>query len=309
MAQLPELLRGLLSLGNAASSVSSSSSADGGDGDEGSAALATLSAVCGWAYFVAWSLSFYPQVIDNFRRRSVVGLSFDFLLLNVSGFTLYSLFNCCMFWSSEIHREYFARHSSATSIPVKLNDVVFALHALALTLVSIVQCFFFERGGQRPSIPVMVGAAAGWTVAMVFVVLGGAGVVRWLDTIDVFSYLKLAVTLTKYVPQAVMNFRRKCTEGWSIGNIILDITGGILSFAQMVIDGINYDNWMDFWGNPVKWGLSIFSLVFDIFFLVQHYGLYRNHKEQKPSSSSPTLPSSPEPPSPPVVLDSVVTSV
>lgn len=34
---------------------------------------------------------------------------------------------------------------------------------------------------------------------------------------------------SEYVPQARMNYVRKSTVGWSIGNILLDFTGGILS--------------------------------------------------------------------------------
>ena len=38
-------------------------------------ALIIFSDVIGWAYFVAWSISFYPQVFLNFYRRSVIGLN------------------------------------------------------------------------------------------------------------------------------------------------------------------------------------------------------------------------------------------
>jgi uncharacterized protein with PQ loop repeat len=50
-----------------------------------------LSELCGWIYFLAWSASFYPQVHLNLKRRSVAGLSLDFVLLNVTGFTTYAL--------------------------------------------------------------------------------------------------------------------------------------------------------------------------------------------------------------------------
>lgn len=43
----------------------------------------------------------------------------------------------------------------------------------------------------------------------------------------------------KYVPQAFMNYRRKSTDGWSIGNILLDFTGGTLSIGQMLILSFN----------------------------------------------------------------------
>ena len=34
-----------------------------------SKALDIVIAVIGWIYFVAWSISFYPQVFENWRRK------------------------------------------------------------------------------------------------------------------------------------------------------------------------------------------------------------------------------------------------
>ncbi|KAK6013754.1 PQ loop repeat protein [Ostertagia ostertagi] len=53
-------------------------------------------------YFVAWSLSFYPQIFLNFRRKSVTGLNFDFLLLNIIGFSAYSLYNLFMYFDPNV---------------------------------------------------------------------------------------------------------------------------------------------------------------------------------------------------------------
>lgn len=61
-----------------------------------------ISEIMGWVYFVAWSVSFYPQIYINFKRKSVVGLNFDFLALNIMGFILYSVFNCGLFFSEAI---------------------------------------------------------------------------------------------------------------------------------------------------------------------------------------------------------------
>lgn len=37
-----------------------------------------------------------------------------------------------------------------------------------------------------------------------------------------------------------MNYKRKSTVGWSIENIFLDFTGGILSMLQMIVNAYNY---------------------------------------------------------------------
>lgn len=75
--------------------------------------------------------------------------------------------------------------------------------------------------------------------------------------------------------QAYMNYKRKSTVGWSIGNIFLDFTGGFLSILQMTLNAYNYNDWISFFGDATKFGLGAFSLAFDIFFMLQHYVFYR----------------------------------
>ena len=78
--------------------------------------------IVGWIYFLAWSISFYPQIMLNFRRRSVIGLNFDFLTLNIIGFSCYSVFNIALYSSSKIQQEYYDKHPHGV-LPVLLNDV------------------------------------------------------------------------------------------------------------------------------------------------------------------------------------------
>lgn len=101
-----------------------------------------------------------------------------------------------------------------------------------------------------------------------------------------------------------MNFRRKSTVGWSIGNVLLDFTGGTLSILQMFLISYNYgnylsilliylsinvfymsilmllfihsDDWKSIFGDPTKFGLGAFSICFDLLFMIQHYILYRH---------------------------------
>lgn len=75
---------------------------------------------------------------------------------------------------------------------------------------------------------------------IVSLILSAVSVWHWLDFLNVCGYIKLAITLIKYIPQAVMNYRRKSTVGWSIGNILLDFTGGTLSMLQMILNAYNY---------------------------------------------------------------------
>eukprot|EP01105_Mastigella_eilhardi_P027173 TRINITY_DN8235_c0_g1_i1.p1 TRINITY_DN8235_c0_g1~~TRINITY_DN8235_c0_g1_i1.p1 ORF type:complete len:333 (-),score=79.18 TRINITY_DN8235_c0_g1_i1:68-994(-) len=250
-------------------------------------ALEVLSVICGWVYFFAWSLSFYPQVYDNWRRKSVVGLSFDFLLLNQSGYLCYSIYNCVFYFSPEVQRQYFYQHPNSDAIPVKLNDVVFAVHGMCLTAFTLFQCWIFDRGNQRFSWVAVVLTVLGWASVLAQLIAVGCGALSLLWWVYYLSYLKLAVTASKYAPQVWINFKRKCTQGWSIGNVLLDTTGGFLSFVQMFLDSINMGNWSEFTGNPTKLGLSVLSLGYDSIFLFQHYVLYRGHKPPKPHASPP----------------------
>ncbi|XP_018011970.1 cystinosin homolog isoform X1 [Hyalella azteca] len=236
-----------------------------------------VSDVIGWLYFVAWSISFYPQVILNFKRRSVIGLHFDFLALNVVGFMFYSIFNIALFWSPLIKAQYFQRHPFGVN-PVQLNDVIFSIHAFFACLVQVVQCLLFDRGDQKISAAtrvILVTIVAFSVFAAIFVFISS---VQWLDFLYFVSYVKLFITLIKYIPQAYYNYRRKSTSGWSIGNVLLDFTGGTLSIAQMIIIAYNYNDWTSIFGDPTKFGLGLFSMIFDVFFMVQHYILYRNSR-------------------------------
>lgn len=241
--------------------------------------LVTFSDVVGWVYFVAWSISFYPQIYLNWKRKSVGGLSFDFIGLNLTGFLAYSLFNLGMFFSRTVQDEYRALHPTGV-IPVELNDIVFGLHASLATFITVLQCCFYEHEQQRVSLAARLLLGAVWAGAVVYGIVtlaaGNHWSSPWLDYLYYFSYCKLIITLTKYMPQAYLNFKRKSTVGWSIGNILLDFTGGSLSFLQMCLIAHNYSDWTSLFGNVVKTGLSFISMAFDVLFIVQHYGLYRH---------------------------------
>ena len=62
----------------------------------------------------------------------------------------------------------------------------------------------------------------------------------WLDVIYYLSTVKLIITLLKYLPQALLNYRRKSTHGWAINASLLDLMGGVFSLAQMFLLAWNH---------------------------------------------------------------------
>ncbi|XP_015262366.1 PREDICTED: cystinosin [Gekko japonicus] len=241
-----------------------------------SSALRTLDQVIGWIYFFAWSISFYPQVFENWKRKSVVGLSFDFIALNLTGFIAYAVFNVGLFWIGSIKEQFLQLYPNGVN-PVDSNDVFFSLHAVAVTLFIIFQCCIYEKGSQKVSWVVVGLLALAWIFVFATLFVAVVREITWLQFLFYFSYIKLGVTLVKYFPQVSWNFHRKATLAHSAdGSPLLDFTGGAFSLLQMFLQSYNNDEWRLVFGDPTKFGLGLFSIIFDIVFIIQHYCLYRS---------------------------------
>ncbi|KAJ4959552.1 hypothetical protein NE237_026663 [Protea cynaroides] len=231
--------------------------------------------VFGWTAFLSWSISFYPQVILNYRRKSVVGLNFDFLVLNLTKHSSYLIYNASLFFSHVVQRQYRNKYGHGEMIPVAANDVAFSIHAVLLTAITLFQVFIYERGDQKISKTCIALTSVAWVSAVVcfFVALPHHS---WLWLVSVFSVIQVFMTAIKYVPQAYMNFKRKSTQGWSISNILLDLFGSLMNYAQMCMQSLDQGSWVNFYGNIGKTLLSLLSISFDLLFMCQHYLLYRS---------------------------------
>ncbi|KAM0000327.1 putative lysosomal cystine transporter [Helianthus debilis subsp. tardiflorus] len=290
-----------------------------------STGLEVLSNVFGWIAFVAWSISFYPQVLLNYRRKSVVGLNFDFVVLNLTKHSSYLIYNVSVYFSSAVQRQYYKKYGSKQMIPVAANDVAFSSHAVLLTAftlfqiaiydVSIIKLMryqmyfrsFFElckfkkkkrdhfdgvlylnmqRGSQMVSKITIAIVTGAWTIVAICVVIA-IQTHSWLWLVSCFNMLQVSMTAIKYIPQAIMNFKRKSTAGFSIGNILLDLLGGLTNYGQMAVQSFDQHSWVNFFGNIGKTLLSLVSIFFDVLFIVQHYLLYPKKKPERSPSPDP----------------------
>eukprot|EP01134_Creolimax_fragrantissima_P001987 CFRG1987T1 len=241
--------------------------------------LEFFSTVIGWCYFIAWSVSFYPQCIDNYRRKSVAGLSFDFVYLNLMGWICYAIYNVGLYSVPVLRNEYLEKYPGS-DIPVKTNDVFFAIHAFLLTAFQLFyQMNIYDSGGQYLSRSAKFGLMIMGGVAVISALCASFGITTMLSFATNLSFLKVIITITKYIPQALYNYQRKSTVGWSIHNILLDITGGLLSIFQMLLIAYNLNDISGFFGNPAKFALGLVSIAFDVLFIIQHYVLYRHTRD------------------------------
>lgn len=243
--------------------------------------LEVLYNVFGWVAFFSWSISFYPQTVLNFRRKSVVGLNFDFVVLNLTKHTSYLIYNASMFFSPVVQRQYRQKFGLDQMIPVAANDVAFSVHAVLLTAFTLFQITIYERGYQKVSRTSIAIVSIVWVSAAVCVCVALPHH-SWLWLISCFNTIQVVMTVIKYVPQAVMNFGRKSTTGFSIGNILLDFVGGVTNYGQMAMQSIDQNSWLNFYGNIGKTLLSLVSILFDLLFMLQHYVLYPSRKIDGP---------------------------
>jgi cystinosin len=223
------------------------------------------------------------QIFLNWRRRTTVGLSSDYQLYSLVGFTCYSIFNVCFYFVGSIQDEYEDRNDGNEN-KVEIQDVLFALHALFATIVTLSQIAYYDGKKQLPSLLCTRIVSLAMLLAVLYATLVACHVnnseepFQWLDFVLFLSYIKLALTLLKYIPQAVLNYSRQSTVGWNILNVLLDFTGGVLSLLQLILDCWDTHDWGGISGDPVKFGLAAISIAFDITFMVQHYVLYAEAK-------------------------------
>jgi cystinosin len=239
----------------------------------------SLTSSCiGYTYFIMWSISFYPQCILNVQRQTTTGLSVDFAWYNVIGFACYATYNLSLFYNPSVRQQYFRRHPESHSIPIRSNDVAFALHALLFSAITLVQIGYYDGASKLVPSPrscAVIGLTITCIVCYPILLVVLPLHYSSLDYVYWLSYIKISITCIKYVPQVVLNMQRQSTTGWNIWQILFDASGGIFSIIQLLFDCyfIAHD-WSGLTGNLPKFMLGNISICFDILFILQHYILY-----------------------------------
>ena len=123
------------------------------------------------------------------------------MYLNVQGFLAYSVYNIALFSSPGIRKEYRERnHGHSPS--VRGNDVAFAVHAFVLSVITLIQTFTYKRGAkQAVSSQASFFIAVTSTLVAILLVTASFGSVAWLDLLYYLSYLKIAISFLKLIPQ------------------------------------------------------------------------------------------------------------
>ncbi|XP_073128043.1 cystinosin homolog isoform X2 [Henckelia pumila] len=194
--------------------------------------------VLGWIAFCSWAICFYPQFILNFRRKSVVGLNFDFVGFTVTKHISYLIYNASLFFSSSVQRQYHLKFGFDQMIPVAANDVAFSIYAVLLIALTLFQIVIYDRGNQKLSKIAITVISLAWVSAAVcvFVALPSHS---WYWLVSCFNTLQVVMTTIKYIPQAIFNFQRKSTIGFSVGYALLDFLGSTMNLCQMMMQSLD----------------------------------------------------------------------
>jgi len=197
------------------------------------------------------------------------GFSINYIMMNFLGYLFYSIYNLY---------GYYAESFIAKS-QIHTSDVLFAVHGFVLVCLHYALVMYYPRKDNR---------VQGLWLAICLAILITVGVyylvtAKLPETILLMGLMKVVISFIKYVPQVYLNWKRKSTKGWSLENVILDLTGGVLSFIQIIIDYLDSGKLDNFSGNLniAKFLLGIVTIVFDIIFLLQHYIVYPQKKGEE----------------------------
>ncbi|KAI9030617.1 hypothetical protein DFJ74DRAFT_702912 [Hyaloraphidium curvatum] len=255
--------------------------------------LALVSQVCGWGYVLAWAVSLYPQPLRNWRRKSVRGYSFDYIVLYVFGFVALAIYTFVFFFDRGVQDEYSRRNGGLKNLVVTA-DLLHICHSLAISLFTMAQCWVYDHDPLvlKGWTKLFIGLASSAALLLTFWIgtqhlsqppSGGNGPVPapvypdWIDLMYFFSAVKLAVSCIQSIPQLLLNASLRSTRGFAVGQVWLDAAGAVLSLVQLFADAaIGGGDWVraGIAGNPAKLGTGVLSLAFDAAFLVQRYVLY-----------------------------------
>jgi cystinosin len=191
-------------------------------------------------------------------------------LLALFGFLCYFAYNAALFIpGSSAIREYKAKFGTMPAVGIA--DVAFSAFGVGMNCIVLIQMRCFDPSGWWHMQCTWAAALAALVLAAGGAAVGAAaGAFTWLAYVSVLSWVKLAATLVKYTPQILLNVARRSTTGFHVLGIALDLTGSVLSLAQLLLDCALIGSYSLIEGDPAKFGLGLLTMIFDVVLIVQH---------------------------------------
>lgn len=251
--------------------------------------LQVCSAFLGWVYLFCWSFCNLPQFLLIQKRRSVAGFSITFQVLNMIGFLWYFIYMLYGYI-------YQSNHPNVTK-SIVWQDFAWCGATLIVVYGIAIQCVVYRHTITEKIHPfyqisiISIFAITFYNLLLVFLGLlpifstgsspnGSADAYSFMHFL---GYVKSYISFIKYTPQIFLNCKNQSTTGFSILQIILDVTGAVTSFGQSLLNAYinpHSDGTPDFdtvIGNIPKLLLSLESVFFCTILLIQHYWIYADN--------------------------------
>jgi len=197
-----------------------------------------ISELIGFIYLFCWAFCNLPQFFLIQRRKSVAGFSMTFQVLNMIGFLWYLIY---------LIYGYIYQHKHNTTKSIVWQDFAWCGCTLVVVYAIAVQCVIYRKTITETIHPFYQASIVGiFTITAYNLFLVKANFLPWYTVADgggeaysfmhFCGYAKTYISFIKYFPQCRLNFRRKRTTGFSIFQVVLDVTGALTSFAQSMIN-------------------------------------------------------------------------
>jgi cystinosin len=244
--------------------------------------LSTLSEIIGWAYTIFFSFSYIPQAVLFARTKSVAGFSLDGAHIDFLGNFLYSLYNIAFMFDENLRNKYEIVFGSDTLI--QTNDLGFALQTTVTSFIVSSQGLYYgyKENGRYLLNYTLLGKITIILAIIAVAVLLFLVSANFLDLIYLFlgfSVIKTICAVVFYIPQICTNYKYKSTKGFAILGVFFDLSGGLLSFIQLLIDSGNCQNEVSIiWGNPSKFLIGLWTVFANCLLIFQYiyYDIYRS---------------------------------
>lgn len=244
-----------------------------------------LTTACGWIYAIVWGFSFYPTLYLNYTLKTSDSISMDYMCLNIGGYLCYSISLLLQLYNSEIITQFMVKFDGRR--PILSNaDLFYALHGLFILLVLLSQIIFGKEvwGFHNERINFRIHRLTKMVLLSIILFLAG----NWFFGDEKFklltialnlAYFKILMSLIKYVPQVVHNYKRKTMYGISKLQLALDATGAAFCILELwlkndlpILEAID--------ANRGKVGITLVTLIFAAIFSYQIY-LYGSEPKYK----------------------------
>lgn len=237
--------------------------------------------IFGWLSFTTWAISFYPQLITNFKTKRTDGMSIDMNIFSLVGYILYTIICCIFFWDIPMRNTY-QRVFHNPNLNIGLYDIGFSIHALVITILLNCQYLLYKPKKDKFS------RASKWIlIVMGFTVVVStltSSILPWFWHIPLLSvwvyyllYLSILyniIVAIKYFPQIYYFYKHKSSYGWNICNTYFDIAGGLFLLCETATNAVRLNDLSLLYSNIAKLNLILITIVCDAIIFIQYYCCY-----------------------------------